>query len=92
MKSTTLQAAYDLGKFCAACLLGFIVLAVVGVEGSALGEYVMLVSICIGGLTTVLGLYAGRTLPFANRAPTSAELAHSVGKAAPAPTIMPTEP
>lgn len=84
MKSTTLQAAYDLGKFCALCVVAFGVLAVAGVEADVLSQYVLLVGGCIGGLTTVVGLYAGRTLPFANRAPTSAELAAGVGKAAPA--------
>ena len=95
MKSTTLQSAYDLAKFCVLCLLGFVVLVVLDVEGSDLGEYVMLVSACLGGLTTVLGVAGARHLPTANRAPTSAELTRDhavVASKAPAPTVLATDP
>ncbi len=89
MKSTTLQSAYDLAKFCTLCLVLFVGLVVVGVETDVLSEYVFLVSACLGGLTTVLGVTGARHLPTANRAPTSAELAATRG---PAPTVLAADP
>lgn len=89
MRSTTLQSAYDLAAFCAFALLLFVGLAAAGVEASVLSEYMFLVSACLGGLTTVLGVSGARHLPTANRAPTSAELA---AKRSPAPTVLATDP